>query len=178
MSLITEDYRAQNAALHRSRPDYGTTAIGYALFINKAVRAMGLETVLDYGAGKGMLKSEARELKLDLDIQEYDPAIESISEVPTEPADLLVCIDVLEHIEPDCLESVLAHMESLTGQAAFVTVCCRKAKKTLADGRNAHLIVKPQAWWLRKLLRYWDVQYFQSREKRENGFEALLRKRC
>jgi len=178
MKLISEAYREQNTALHASKPSYGTTAISYATLVGRFAHTYGLETVLDYGAGKRLLKAKLGYFGVTPRVTEYDPAVPEIAEVPTEPADLLVCIDVLEHIEPKCLPDVLAHMESLTNKMAFVTVCCREAKKTLADGRNAHLIVKPQSWWLGKILRLWELQYFQSRDCLEDGFEALLRKKA
>jgi hypothetical protein len=72
----------------------------------------------------------------------------------------VACIDVLEHIEPHLLDSVLDHLKSLAVQALFATVHCGPAKKILSDGRNAHLIQQPPSWWLPKLMDRWDIQSF------------------
>ena len=102
-------------------------------------------TVLDYGCGQGALGRS-----LDREIAEYDPAIEGKSTMPA-PADLVICTDVLEHIEPDLLDNVLDHLRDLTKSALFAVICTRPAKKFLADGRNAHLIVEPWEFWKQKL---------------------------
>jgi hypothetical protein len=34
--------------------------------------------------------------------------------------------------------------------------------KTLADGRNAHLIQEPPEWWLPKIMARWDLRLFQA----------------
>jgi hypothetical protein len=77
------------------------------------------------------------------------------------PAQMVCCIDVLEHIEPDKLEDVLDHLEELTEEILFCTVTTAPARKTLSDGRNAHLIVKPMSWWLPKIMERFSVQTVQ-----------------
>jgi hypothetical protein len=55
---------------------------------------------------------------------------------------MVACIDVLEHIEPKLLENVLDDLQRVTREIGFFTVSTVLAEKTLADGRNAHLIVE------------------------------------
>lgn len=98
--------------------------------------------ILDYGCGKSTLQQQ-----LPFKIQQYDPAVPKYSTLP-DPADIVVCTDVLEHIEPDNLGNVLLHIHSLAKKAAFLVIATRPAKKILEDGRNAHLIVKDMVWWL------------------------------
>lgn len=74
---------------------------------------------------------------------------------------MVACIDVLEHIEPDYLEDVLDHLESLTEVILFCSIHTGPAGKTLDDGRNAHLIQQPYTWWLPKLWDRFEVQSFQ-----------------
>ena len=83
---------------------------------------------------------------------------------------MVVCIYVLEHIEPECLEDVLDHLESLTEQVLFATVHTGPAGKILPDGRNAHLIQKPSEWWLPKFMERWHLQGYHART---NGFEVV-----
>lgn len=68
----------------------------------------------------------------------------------------MACIDVLEHIEPDCLDAVLDDMRRCTLNGIFLTIHCFPAGKTLPDGRNAHLIQQPTHWWLPKLCERWE----------------------
>ena len=60
----------------------------------------------------------------------------------------MTCTDVLEHIEPECLEHVLDDLQRLTRKVAFLNIATRPAKKILADGRNAHLIQQQLPFWL------------------------------
>ena len=87
---------------------------------------------------------------LDFEITQYDPAIPQFSEYPV-AHDIVVCTDVLEHIEPEFLDNVLTEIHDLSKRLVFLTVATRKACKTLADGRNAHLIIENEKWWMEKL---------------------------
>ena len=51
----------------------------------------------------------------------------------------MICTDVLEHIEPDCLQAVLGHLRQVSREYTFVNISTRAAVKSLHDGRNAHL---------------------------------------
>lgn len=141
MELISEEYRSLNAKMHEERPDYGINGREYVEQIDTLAKSMGTQDILDYGCGKGTLS-----MHFPFTLKQYDPAISKHSDLP-QPADIVVCTDVLEHIEPIYIGSVLDHLKSLTKKVLFTTVCTEKAKKTLSDGRNAHLIVEPPKWW-------------------------------
>lgn len=106
--------------------------------------------ILDYGCGKRTLEEA-----LGFPIANYDPAIPGLDEAP-QPADIVSCTDVLEHIEPDCLPAVLSDIRRVTKRAVFLTIATRPAKKFLADGRNAHLIQQPARWWVEQL---WEAGF-------------------
>lgn len=109
------------------------------------VKEAGFRTVLDYGCGKGTLAKT-----LPFPIWEYDPAIKN-KDWPPRPSELVVCADVLEHIEPECLDAVLDDLASLTLDVAYFVIHTKPAGKDLPDGRNAHLIQEGKDWWERKL---------------------------
>lgn len=159
MALISEAYRAQNAALHRERADYGAhAATAWGDWVRRVARAHGCASVLDYGCGKATLGAM---LAADgFAVQNYDPAMEAFA-APPRPADLVVCNDVLEHIEPDCIDDVLADIARLSRRLAALTVATVPAAKTLPDGRNAHLIVQPLEWWLSRLFVHFRMVYAQ-----------------
>ena len=56
-------------------------------------------------------------------------------------------MDVLEHIEPECLDEVLDHLARITGKILFVAISTIPAKRYLTDGRNTHLIIREGDWW-------------------------------
>ena len=96
----------------------------------------------------------------DLIIAEYDPAIPGKDAEP-EPQDIVVCINVLEHAEPDCLADVLSHIQALSLGGVLFIIDTVPAQKTLADGRNAHLIVEDLDWWNTILSDYFDIKVAQ-----------------
>jgi 2-polyprenyl-3-methyl-5-hydroxy-6-metoxy-1,4-benzoquinol methylase len=165
-SLISSDYARLNADLHRTNPSYGTSSARHAGFVRSIADRFGCRTVLDYGCGKGALRQS---LGFTLDVREYDPAIEGKNERP-DPADLVACTDVLEHIEPDCLDAVLDDLRRVTRKAGVFIVSTVPSKKTLADGRNAHLIVEPYTWWLPKLWDRFGIAHF---EASKTGFAVV-----
>lgn len=153
--LITDAYRAQNEHLHATT-NFGVTAPRFAEHIKEVAQACGARTFLDYGSGKNKWVERMFPGK---PVQSYDPCVPELAADP-QPADLLVSCDVLEHIEPELLGNVLAHMAKNTLKAAFLTIATRPAKKVLSDGRNAHLIVQGADQWLPLLMAHWQLRQF------------------
>lgn len=156
MSLITDEYKKLNEQLHSTNKAYGTSGHKWANAIKMLSEKLGTQDILDYGCGKSTLANN-----LPFDIKQYDPAVEKHSKSP-EQADIVVCTDVLEHIEPDCLIAVLDHIASLAKKAVFLVIHGGAAQKTLADGRNAHLIQECEAWWLTMLFPRFRITQFAS----------------
>lgn len=168
MQLISKEYLELNKELHTSNSTYGTSGTKYLDDIVGIARDLNTQDILDYGCGKSWLA-----LNLPFTIKQYDPAIEKYSSMP-EPADLVVSTDVLEHIEPFYLDAVLDHLQSLTKKMCFLVVATRPARKTLKDGRNAHLIQKPAKWWMDLL---WDRFEVSSLDVNPLEFKTLLYKK-
>ena len=128
--------------LHEASPDYGSgSGLKYEKFIREVMKRTGSKSVLDYGCGKGTLREALGDF-----VANYDPAVERWADDPG-PADLVVCTDVLEHVEPEYLLEVLDHIKALAKRAVFLVISCRPARRQLPDGRNAHLTVEPPEWW-------------------------------
>jgi FkbM family methyltransferase len=163
--LISPEYAKLNEQLHGSRPDYGTSGRQWAAKVAGLARQVDARSILDYGCGKQTLAKALPELR----VSGYDPAVPGL-DAPPAPADLVVCTDVLEHVEPDFIEAVLDDLCRLAQKAAFVTVATRPAVKTLADGRNAHLTVKPFSWWRQSFESRFDIVEAHELE----GFEFSL----
>jgi hypothetical protein len=170
--LITNDYRKLQETLHQN-PNYGVASTYYAPMVAKVINDHEIQELLDYGAGKGRLSQELVQKRMvdhPLRIQQYDPAVPKWAEVP-EPCQMVACIDVLEHIEPRCLEAVLDDLQRVTKDVALFTVATTEAEKFLADGRNAHLIVEGPEFWLPKFMERFDLHAYQ---KTPDGFLVLL----
>ena len=175
--LLTESYREQNKELHKL-PAYGTSGHNYAAHVENLCSVLGTKDVLDYGCGKQTLQAS-----LSFQIRQYDPCLPGFDSTP-EPADIVACTDVLEHIEPDCLDAVLDDLRRVTRRVGFYTIDTRPAVKVLPDGRNAHLIQQPAAWWFPRLFqRFAFVQVtdlrFESRTTpgliKSKGLIAIVR---
>lgn len=161
--LISGSYKAENEELHSRHASYGANGSRWAPLVRRIYEETGSRSVLDYGCGKGTL---AKSLP-DLPFSEYDPAIPG-KDHPPEPADLVVCTDVLEHIEPSYLDNVLSHLASLTRKAAFFNISTRLAKKTLQSGRNAHLIVQNAAWWDERIQAFFRIEAWEVESEQVN----------
>jgi len=165
--LITKTYIRLNKELHAAPKGFGSSSYKWAHVVFQLIRKNNVASVLDYGCGAGTLArggkdkeqgllARFQEAGMKVDYAEYDPAISSKAALPRRQFDMVVCTDVLEHIEPECLDEVLEHIKSLTLRFAFVVVNTNAANKILLDGRNAHLIVQPKEWWLKELKKHFS----------------------
>lgn len=151
--LCSPSYRAQlNQMFAR-----GAWSGGGELYLDEIVRLctkVSATSVLDYGCGNvdlaALLKQSGRLTKIE--VQSYDPGVPSCTALPR-PADVVVCVDVLEHVEPDKVPSVIEHLHSLTLRIALIAIATRPADKRLPDGRNAHLTIDNASWWYGQLRR-------------------------
>lgn len=150
--MITEDYKDQNAQLHITHKEYGSYGGKWAPVVLQLCNELKSMDVLDYGCGKATLH-----MQLPFGIHNYDPAVPKYAERP-EPADVVVCADVMEHVEPEFTDEVLDDLEALTKKVGLLSVATRPAKKTLPDGRNAHLVVQTGQWWYDKIRERWNIR--------------------
>lgn len=151
--LISPKYVVMQRLLHGQPRGYGGRGDKWVDVVVALIVEHGATSVLDYGAGQGSLKRAVMAVdRPGLRFDEYDPAIPGKDGMPTF-ADLVVSSDVLEHIEPDRLDAVLGHLRALARKAVFVVVSLKDSNKVLADGRNAHLIIRPAKWWLKRFVQ-------------------------
>jgi hypothetical protein len=140
--MITEAYKKLNAELHKTDQAYGISGIRYVELVRE-LSNWGRRPILDYGCGKAML---SQQLGPAYRVTNYDPCIEGLDARPM-PHDVVVCTDVMEHVEPEFVDDVLKDIRRLAKEFAFFSICIRPAQKILADGRNAHISLHPVAWW-------------------------------
>ena len=173
MKTISENYRKQQQELHKL-PHYGIASTHFAPIVSEIMKAFKIKSVSDYGAGKKRLYETLVKLNNCPDkYLPYDPAFPEYGEPM--PADLVCCIDVLEHIEPELLDNVINELSSITIGLGFFTVHMGPAGKFLDDGRNAHLIQKPSSWWLEKFIKYFEVIRLAEHNMMGHGFWLVVK---
>jgi len=144
---LIEFYRAKHAG-----EAYGDTSVKYLRFLRPEIALLKPASVIDYGCGQSrLIDILARDIGFEA--IRYDPAIPEFARRPAGPADLLICIDVLEHVAEEDLDDVIADMRALCRES-IVVVDTREAVQKLPDGRNAHVSLHPHGWWQARLERH------------------------
>ena len=167
--MLSEAYREEQERLHEN-PNYGVASVSYAPLVTEFINQLGITEVLDYGCGKGRLGQNIKPAG-PLQLYQYDPGVPELAE-PPDPAQMVCCIDVLEHVEPEYIDAVLDDLQRVTKEIGFFTIHTGPAKKVLSDGRNAHLIQEDYTWWLPKL---WDRFVIHYMQHDQHGFYVLCR---
>jgi 2-polyprenyl-3-methyl-5-hydroxy-6-metoxy-1,4-benzoquinol methylase len=175
VDLISRDYVAEQRTLHARPNGYGGKGDKWVREVEGLVITYDAFSVLDYGCGQGRLIAA---LKLmdhlnHLRFDEYDPAVAGKDKLPGF-ADLVICTDVLEHIEPEKLDSVIDHLQMLARKAIFLVVATRPSNKILSDGRNAHLTVAPASWWSDRVSRVTGWHVLQSSATSDREWVAVV----
>jgi len=156
---ISDEYLDLQKKLHKN-PNYGVASIKFAPNVKQIILDAKLSSISDYGAGKKNLQKTLIKLGLNnFEYFPYDPAFPEYG--PPREADLVCCIDVLEHAEQDYLDNILDDLKKITKKYGFFTIHTGPALKVLADGRNAHLIQKPPSWWLPKMCTRFEIKHLQ-----------------
>lgn len=175
VETISEAYRKLQQDLHRN-PNYGVASLAFAPIVADIVRQMGARSIADYGAGKqNLLKALTAAGVTGFDYRPYDPAFPEYGK--PRDADLVCCIDVLEHVEPELLDNVLDDLARITTRLGFFSIHMGPAGKTLADGRNAHLIQKPSSWWLKRLVDRFEIAHLQAHQMMGRGIWLVVEPR-
>ena len=128
------------------------------------IERTGARTILDYGAGKGLQYRPQKVLVngahvadgiaeyWDVDeVRCFDPGYAPHSARPEGHYDGVICTDVLEHCPEEDLPWILGEIFGYARHFVYLNVACYPARKSLPNGENAHVTVRPPQWW-RKLV--------------------------
>ena len=151
--LISDEYKQQIRQLHTANDIWGNGPRGHILRIARWIYDSKITELLDYGCGKG----KNIPYMLPISIINYDPGVPQWENDP-KVCEHLMCMDVLEHIEPELIDDVLAHIASKFTQEALMSISLVEAKEYLPDGRNAHILLHPVAWWIEKLEEFFEIR--------------------
>ena len=172
METISKEYLLMQQELHLNT-SYGVASVVFAPLLSEIITAYDSKSLCDYGAGKKRLAEALKELNNLPELYfPYDPAFPEYGEPKT--ADLICCIDVLEHIEPDFIDNVIADLLRITTKHCVCTVNRAPAEKILSDGRNAHLIQESTSWWLEKFVKHFEVIQV-TQQQNAHGFWLVLK---
>jgi hypothetical protein len=112
-------------------------------------------TLLDYGCGKGVHHAEMRKV-CQLEITGYDPAYPAFARLP-EPADGVICTDVLEHCPVEDMAWIVAELFANARRFVFASVACVPAAKVLPNGENAHVTIQSTDYWAKIFRDAWTA---------------------
>jgi hypothetical protein len=156
--MITPEYKKQLTQLH-SQQKWGAQGWKCLPDVLGLILQHKLKkpSILDYGAGECTFQHTAAWALPQARVTSFDPGIPEISKPPGAVTfDIVVCTDVLEHVEPQFVDQTLLALRTLTGRAAHLCIACTPAKTMLPDGRNAHLVVEDPSWWLDRIRPLWN----------------------
>ena len=143
---ISPEYQALNQQLHRESSGWGSSARLRVNGVKTLAAEQQAKTILDYGCGKGLMQKQSG-LKMD----EYDPAIPGKEVINNSKYDMVVCTDVMEHVEPEYVDNVLNEINGLFEKCAYLIIYLVPALHLLPDGSNCHRTVMPAEWWIDKI---------------------------
>jgi hypothetical protein len=118
--------------------------------IGRLIKETDSKTILDYGSGKGVCHKDRTKV-WGVEITQYDPAVKGIDVLPNHMFDAVICTDVLEHVPEDELDETLKNIFCRAEKLVYLSISTKPANKTLPNGLNAHVTVKPPEWWIEKV---------------------------
>lgn len=149
------DLIKQYKVMH-ANPAYfrGLTTRHYTDQIGAFLAEHKVETLLDYGSGKGVqyevpdvLARWRAQAGTGLKVTCYDPGVPKFSKLPKGVFDGVICCDVMEHVPERDVPATLRRILGYATKAVFFAIATSPAVKFLPDGRNCHVTVRPRAWW-------------------------------
>lgn len=174
--LITPEYQALLRQKHKTKPWGGGGASWIPeivrLMIEFQLRAVNPITrepeiapsILDYGAGRHTFHDTMLWLMPHVSVSEYDPGVAGIDQWPPlgyHPAlgkfDLVLCTDVMEHVEEQFVNATFKRIKSVTKHAVLFNIALTPSKSLLPNGANAHLTVQSAEWWMSHVLRVFTI---------------------
>ena len=139
------------------------------------------KSLLDYGCGKAELYKENHELGKKItskpidkfwNIKEltcYDPGVEKFSKIPEGTYDIVLAVDVMEHLPTQDLEWIIDNIMGYADKAVFINIACYEALKTFPNGKNLHISVHKPDWWIELIDKIW----YDKHSKRINVHAAF-----
>lgn len=147
--MFSKEYISQLQSLHKdaSRPQGFGGKVKKLGEFHSFMTKWNPNTLLDYGCGKGQILAYLTERYPSTKCTGYDPAVPIFNKLSGQKFECVFSNDVLEHIEPNFLSEVLLHIDAIASKYVWLRIDTMPARKSLPDGRNAHLIQESDGWW-------------------------------
>lgn len=149
----------QRLGIPASQTFDGRSLPEHAAIIKNYLTRHHSQTLLDYGAGKGM-QYNLTNLRLangetipsirdywQTTVECYDPAYPPFQTYPEGQFDAVICTDVLEHCPEDDVPWILGELFSFARHFVYANIANYPASKHLPNGENAHCTQRPAEWW-------------------------------
>lgn len=182
--------------MHKEEDKFkGISLVPLVPTIHNIIKNNNCKTLLDYGCGKAIPYSDKhKDLKLVKPVQElwdiesfdlYDPGFPAYEKIPTGKYDIVISTDVLEHIPEQDLDWVIEKILSYATKAVFLNVSCIPAVKSFKEGkfkgRNVHVSVFDEEWWIKKLSKIWskkqNIKVYATFHTSKGNYGICLKKR-
>jgi 2-polyprenyl-3-methyl-5-hydroxy-6-metoxy-1,4-benzoquinol methylase len=111
------------------------------------------ESVFDYGCGAGKYLKIFENMKVPAD--GYDPNVTEYNKIPVGVYDIVLCLDVLEHVPEAELDNVLQAIESRAKKYAIFSICDASLWGKYKD--DTHVTCHSKMWWREKLSKYFKM---------------------
>jgi hypothetical protein len=151
-------------SLHSKDTFAGYSLIKWIKIIQQIMVKNKVSSIIDYGCGKANLYNpsvqksviyknkkiffkDIREFWNIYDVTLYDPAVKKYEKYPKEKKDLVICVDVLEHIPPKDTINFLDNIFLLANKVVFLVVELTPSKKQLSSGHSVHTNLKSKEDW-------------------------------
>jgi hypothetical protein len=147
-ALISPEYLTEQERLHAQPEGYGGKGRKWAENVRQLCEDQGANVAFDYGCGQASLMLELE--AFGIHVHSFDPAVLEYATLRMDRTyPVVVCTDVLEHVEPEKLDAVLAILRDLLAPPGrlFLVVSIVETEKRLSDGRQAHILLRPTEWW-------------------------------
>jgi hypothetical protein len=146
---ITEPYR-KSRELRYLDPESGAGKALHAPMVSEIVNRLQVTELLDYWCGRAWLVQNLK-LAQQCKIQCYDPAMPGFSGEAL-PMQMVACVDVLQDVEPECIDAVLDDLQRVTSVVGYISIL---------QGEREPLINQDKAWWLDRIMTRFDLQTLQ-----------------
>jgi len=144
MGLISDKHRENYKAYYQALDGIDERPSRWQPLIEEIANRNSVETILDYGCG-GFPRLQ-RHME-GFAVTSYDPALPGFNYLPLNTFDFVVCIDVLEHVEPETLDDVIDYLQGRADKVLLISVSTSPSTKTLPDGSPWHCNVHDRAYW-------------------------------
>jgi hypothetical protein len=172
MARISVNHLERQKRLHLD-PFYGDEASLYAPLVVLFAEQYRAKSISDYGAGKCVLQKKIIELGLSgLKYYPYDPVFPHYG--APKAADLVCCINVLEHIELIHLKPVILDLSKIIKNIGLFTIHTGSPSRRGSDIENSYLIQQPTSWWIPLFCEHFEIIELESTAM---GFWALVKGR-